>query len=169
MRALVLTDRKACRSALDPLRPLPEAGGVTAVNQMSGRCTHVVFLDEGQATNLDGLALSVAIFGGGRFQLLCSPDRGTLRDTADQLARIDAVAAIVVDVDHHPEPKSVLADAANAGFPLVVLSDGRHEAIPDHALSVGAAAYLPTSLPGRELVAQLAALASSADRPAAWE
>ena len=140
-----------------------------AVTPISRRCAQVVLLDDGQATNLDALAVSVAIFGGGRLQLVCASDRDSLRETANQLARIDAVAVIVVEVDRDPEPKSVLADAADAGFPLVVLSDGRDELIQDHALSVGAAAYLPTTLPGRELVAQLVAVASAADRPVAWE
>jgi DNA-binding NarL/FixJ family response regulator len=52
----------------------------------------------------------------------------------------------------------VLAEAADMGFPLAVLSDGRSDAIHDHALSVGADAYLLSDLPARSLVARLAAL-----------
>ncbi len=121
---------------------------------------HVLLLDEGETTSLDALAVSVAIFGGDRFELIPVPDRDSLWSTADELAAADTSGVVVVDVDHHPEPKSVLAHAADTGFPLVVLSDGRRDAIADHALSVAAAAYLPTTLPAQELVAQLAALSS---------
>lgn len=121
---------------------------------------HILLLDEGETASLDALAASVAIFGDDRFALVPAPDRGALWRTADEVAAADGKAVVVVDVDHHPEPKDVLADAADVGFPLVVLSDGHDEAIHDHALSVAAAAYLPTTLPARELVAQLAALSS---------
>jgi DNA-binding NarL/FixJ family response regulator len=43
----------------------------------------------------------------------------------------------------------------------VVLTDGNNEAIQDHALSVGAAACLSTSLPAREVVSRLRRVATS--------
>jgi DNA-binding NarL/FixJ family response regulator len=119
---------------------------------------HVLVLDDGEATTLDGLATAVAMFGRGRFELLYADDQDALRRLADQLGATGAAAVIVVDVDHHPEPKQLLADVAVAGFPLVVVSDGRSEAVHDHTLSVGAAAYLPTSLPAHEMISQLATL-----------
>ena len=122
--------------------------------------TQVLLLDEGCATNLDAVAASVALFGRGRLELLCAPDLHSLRQMAGELAALQAPAVIVVDVDHDPAPKSVLAEAADAGFPVAVLSDGRNDAIHDHALSVGAAAYLLTPLPAQELVAHLEALSS---------
>jgi DNA-binding NarL/FixJ family response regulator len=118
----------------------------------------VLCLDEGQAESLDALAASVAIFGADRFELLYAPDRDTLRRMTDELATLHADALVVVDADHDPEPKSLLAEAADTGFPLVVLSDGRSDAIHDHALSVGAAAYLLSTLPAHDLVDRLAAL-----------
>lgn len=121
--------------------------------------TQVLLLDEGHASSLDAVAASVALFGQGRLELICAPDLGTLRQMAGDLAAADARAVIVVDVDHDPAPKSVLAEAADAGLPLAVLSDGRSDAIHDHALSVGADAYLLTPLPAKELVANLEALA----------
>jgi AmiR/NasT family two-component response regulator len=120
----------------------------------------VLLLDEGYATSLDAVAASVALFGRGRLELLCAPDRAALRQMATELAALQAPAVILVDVDHDPEPKSVLAEAADAGLPLAVLSDGRNDAIHDHALSVGAAAYLLTPLPAQELVARLETLPS---------
>jgi DNA-binding NarL/FixJ family response regulator len=120
----------------------------------------VLLLDDDAATNLDALAASVAVFAPGRLELLYASDADTLHRMAGELAALDAPALVVVDVDHHPEPKHFLAVAADAGYPLVVLSDGRDDAIADHALSVGAAAYAPTSLPGRDLVDLLATLAS---------
>lgn len=122
------------------------------------RRTQVLMLDHGQAANLDAVAASVALFGRGRLELVCAPDLGTLREMADELVARHAPAVIVVDVDHELTPKSVLAEAADAGLPLAVLSDGRSDAIHDHALSVGAAAYLLTPLPAKELVASLEAL-----------
>jgi hypothetical protein len=50
----------------------------------------------------------------------------------------------------------------------VVLSNGRDGAIADHAQSVGAAAYAPTSLPGRDLVDLLATLASPPEAITSW-
>lgn len=123
----------------------------------------VLLLDEGQASRLDALATAVAIFGRDRFELVSADDRDSLRRMADHLADAGTAAVIVVDVDHHPEPKDALADVAEAGFPVVVVSDGRNDAIQDHALSVGAAAYVPTSLPAREIVSLLGTL----PRPAA--
>jgi DNA-binding response OmpR family regulator len=119
---------------------------------------HVLLLDEGYATSLDAVAACVALFGRGRLEILCASDLGSLRQTASELAALNLPAVIVVDVDEHPAPKSILAEAAEAGFPLAVLSDGRDEAIHDHALSVGAAAYLLTPLPAQDLVARLEAL-----------
>lgn len=119
---------------------------------------HVLVLDEDPTTSLDGLATAVAIFGEGRFKLLYADDRDDLWTMADQLATAGTAAVIVVDVDGHPEPKHLLADVAEAGFPVAVVTDGRNEAIQDHALSVGAAACLPTSLPAREMVSVLGAL-----------
>jgi hypothetical protein len=121
-------------------------------------CIPVVCLDEGQADSLDALAASVAIFGADRFELLYAPDRETLRRMTDELAVLHADALVVVDADRHPEPKSLLADAADTGFPLVVLSDGQSDAIHGHALSVGAAAYLLSTLPAQDLVDRLAAI-----------
>jgi hypothetical protein len=120
--------------------------------------TQVLALDEGQASSLDAVAASVALFGAGRLELLYAPDLPALRQMADELTAGDASAVIVVDVDQDPEPKSVLAEAAELGLPLAVLSDGRSDAIHDHALSVGADAYLLSGLPARALVASLAAL-----------
>lgn len=121
------------------------------------RPTPVVLLDEGQATSFDALAASVSIFGAGRFDLLYATDRESLRRMTGELAG-HTRALVIVDADHDPEPKNLLATAADMGFPLVVLTDGRDDAIHDHALSVGAAAYLLSELPARELVARLEAL-----------
>jgi DNA-binding response OmpR family regulator len=129
-----------------------------AIATVPRSCTPVLLLDEGQATNLDALAASVSIFGAGRFELLYAPDLGSLRQMAGELASAHAEALVVVDADYDPEPKDLLAKAADMGFPLVVLSDGRDDAIHDHALSVGAAAYLLSELPARELVTRLEAL-----------
>jgi DNA-binding response OmpR family regulator len=120
--------------------------------------TPVVLLDEGQATSLDALAASVSIFGAGQFELLYAYDLESLRRMTGELASVHAEALIVVDADHDPAPKNLLATAAEAGFPLVVVSNGRDDTIHDHALSVGAAAYLLSELPARELVARLSAL-----------
>lgn len=121
-------------------------------------CTPVLLLDEGQATSLDALAASVSIFGAGQFELLYAHDLESLRRMTGELASVHAEALVVVDADHDPEPKNLLATAAEAGFPLVVVSNGRDDTIHDHALSVGAAAYLLSELPARELVARLSAL-----------
>jgi DNA-binding response OmpR family regulator len=120
----------------------------------------VLVLDEGQPTSLDAVAASVALFGAGRLDLLYAPDLPTLRQMAEELTALGAPAVVVVDVDHDPHPKSVLAEAAETGYPLAVLSNGRSDAIQGHALSVGAAAYLMTPLPAQELVARLAALSA---------
>jgi DNA-binding NarL/FixJ family response regulator len=119
---------------------------------------HVLVLDDGEATTLDGLATALAMFGRGRFELLYADDQDALRRMANQLAATSAAAVIVVDVDHQPEPKQILANMAEAGFPLAVVTNDRNEAVHDHALSVGAAAYLPTSLPAHEMISQLTAL-----------
>ena len=63
---------------------------------------------------------------------------------------------VVVNVDDDPEPKQTLADLAEAGFPVVVLTEGRDDTVVEHARSVGAAACLPLSLPARELLSRLA-------------
>ncbi len=128
----------------------------------------VLLLDDEAAGSLDALAASVAVFAPGRLELLYADDADALRRMAGELAALDAPALIVVDVDHRPEPKSFLAAAADAGYPLVVLTDGRDEAIAGHALSVGAAAYAPSTLPGRELVSLLATLASPPECRTAW-
>ena len=125
---------------------------------MRRSCTPLVLLDEGEATGLDALAASVSIFGAGRFQLLYADDLDSLVEMTGELARRQVKAVVVVDADHDPEPKDLLATAAETGFPLVVLSDGRSDAIHDHALSVGAAAYLLCELPARDLVHRLEAL-----------
>ena len=124
-------------------------------------CTPVLLLDEGQPTNLDALAASLSIFGAGRFQLLYAADLESLRQMAGELASVHAEALVVVDADYDPEPKDLLATAAGMGFPLVVLSDGRDDAIHDHALSVGAAAYLLSELPARDLVDCLGSLCAA--------
>lgn len=128
----------------------------------------MLLLDEGDATSLDALAASVAIFGGDGFELVPAPDYDALWRTARDISAADAEAVVVVDVDHHPQPKSLLADVAEIGFPVVVVTDGGNDAIQDHALSVGAAAYLPTTMPARELVACLSSLGSPA-RPASFD
>lgn len=128
----------------------------------------VLLLDEDESTGLDALAASVAIFGAGRFALRYAYDQGALRQLAVELAALGAPAVIVVDVDHDPEPKSFLAAAAEVGYPLVVLSDGRNDAIQDHALSVGAAAYLPAALPARDMVSRLATLGAPPEQHPAW-
>jgi hypothetical protein len=124
-------------------------------------CTPLVLLDEGEATSLDALAASVSIFGAGRFELLYADDLDSLVRMTGDLARRHIEALVVVDADHNPEPKDLLATAAETGFPLVVLSDGRDDVIHDHALSVGAAAYLLTELPARALVDSLEALSGN--------
>jgi hypothetical protein len=128
----------------------------------------VLLLDDEAATSLDALAASVAVFAPGRLELLYAADADALHRMAGELAALEADALIVVDVDNHPEPKHFLAVAADAGYPLVVLSNGRNGAIADHALSVGAAAYAPTSLPGRDLVDLLATLASPPEAITSW-
>ena len=129
------------------------------IDLMSSSATPVLVLDDPDAGSLDGLATSVAVFGGGRLALHYAPDLETLRSMSDDLAARQAPAVVVVDADRCPAPKSLLAEAADLGFPLVVLSDGCDDAIHDHALSVGATAYLLSALPARELVARLAAVA----------
>jgi len=121
-------------------------------------CTQVLLLDEGYATSLEAVAASVALFSRGRLELRCVPDRGALRQMAAELTALQIPAVVVVDVDHDPFPKNVLAEAADLGLPLAVMSDGQDDAIHDHALSVGAAAYLLTPLPAQELVGRLEAL-----------
>jgi hypothetical protein len=125
---------------------------------MSRRTTPILLLDEGQATSLDALAASVSIFGAGRFELLYADDRDALLRMSAELTGLHAEALVVVDADHDPDPKNLLATAADTGFPLIVVSDGRDGAIHDHALSVGAAAYLLRELPARELVDRLGAI-----------
>ena len=121
----------------------------------------VLLLDsEEQPGGLDALAASVAMFGAHRFELLYAHDLDTLYRMAGELASVGSSAVIVVDVDHNPEPKQILAAAVEAGYPLAVLSDGCNDAIADHALAVAADAYLPLTLPARELVDVLANLAS---------
>jgi len=127
---------------------------------MSRPATPVLLYDEGQASSLDALAASVGIFAAGRFELLYASDLDSLRQMAGELAGAHAEALVVVDADYTAEPKDLLANAADMGFPLVVLSDGRDDAIHDHALSVGAAAYLLSELPARALVDRLEALSS---------
>ena len=122
--------------------------------------TSVLLFDEGQPTSLDALAASVSIFGAGRFELLYASDLESLRQMAGELASVHAEAVVVVDADYDPQPKNLRANAADMGFPLVVLTDGRDDAIHDHALSVGAAAYLLSELPARDLVARLSTLCS---------
>jgi AmiR/NasT family two-component response regulator len=107
------------------------------------------------------LAASVVIFAAGRFELLYASDLDSLRQMASELADAHAEALVVVDADDYPEPKDLLANAAGMGFPLVVLSAGRDDAIHEHALSVGAAAYLLNELPARALVDRLEALSIS--------
>jgi len=121
-------------------------------------CTPLLLLDEGEANSLDALAASVSIFGAGRFQLVYAHDLDSLLRMTEELARRRVAAVVVVDADHDPDPKDLLATAAETGFPLVVVSDGGDDAIHDHALSVGAAAYLLSDLPAREVVDRLGAL-----------
>ena len=128
----------------------------------------VLVLDQEPATSLDALATALAVFGRGRLGLLYADDQDALLRMADALAAAGTPAVIVVDVDHHPEPKQVLADAAGAGFPLAVVTDGGHHAVHDHALSVGAAAYLPTSLPAREMVTLLTTLPRPPEVATGW-
>jgi hypothetical protein len=115
---------------------------------MTRPATPVLLYDEGQASSLDALAASVGIFGAGRFELLYASDLDSLRQMANE-------------PDGNPQPKDLLANAADMGFPLVVLSDGHDDAIHDHALSVGAAAYLLSELPARALVDRLEALSGN--------
>ena len=132
-----------------------------AIGMMSRPTTSVLLFDEGQPTSLDALAASVSIFGAGRFELLYAADLDSLCQMAGELASAHADALVVVDADYDPEPKDLLARAADMGFPLVVLSDGRDDAIHDHALSVGAAAYLLSELPARDLVERLGAISGA--------
>src|SRR5439155_788657 len=92
---------------------------------MSGPATPVLVLDDGEAANLDGLATSVAVFGRGQLALHYATDLDDLRSMSDELAARRARGVVVVDADHCPAPKALLADAADLGFPLAVLSDGR--------------------------------------------
>ena len=124
-------------------------------------CIPVLLLDEGQPANLDALAASLSIFGAGRFELMYAADLDSLRQMAGELASVEADAVVVVDADYDPQPKDLLASAAGMGFPLVVLSDGRNDAIHDHALSVGAAAYLLSELPARAMVDCLGSLCAA--------
>ena len=133
-----------------------------ATATMSRPTTSVLLFDEGQPTSLDALAASVSIFGAGRFELLYASDLDSLRQMAAELAGANAEAVVVVDADYDPEPKDLLARAADMGFPLVVLSDGHDDAIHDHALSVGAADYLLSELPARVLVDRLGAITPTA-------
>ncbi len=121
--------------------------------------TVVLVLDEGNATSLDALGAAVALFGRGNLKLVYVHDRASLPGVAALGAGV-----AVVDVDRDPDPKNVLAEVVEAGLPVVVLTDGLNSAIPDHALSVGAAACLATSLPARELVSRLSS-AVSTERP----
>jgi DNA-binding NarL/FixJ family response regulator len=122
----------------------------------------VLVLDEGQAeTSLDALAAAVAVFGRGTIRLLYAHHRSALPDMADRCG----ADIIVVDVDRDPRPKDILADVVEAGPPVVVVTDGRDDSVPDHALSVGASACLQTSMPARDLVAHLVLVAN---RGAAW-
>ena len=105
------------------------------------------------------------MFGRGRLTLAYADDRDGLHRMAGRLAAAGAAAVVVVDADRHPEPKDLLADIADAGFPLAVLSDGTSGDIADHALSVGAAACLTTARPARDLVSLLAALCRPAEEP----
>lgn len=123
--------------------------------------TPVLLFDDGRASSLDALAASVGIFGAGRFELLYASDLDSLRLMAGALAAARSDAVVVVDADGNPEPKDLLASAADMGLPLVVMSDGRNDAIHDHALSVGAAAYLLSELPARALVDRLEAVSIS--------
>ena len=131
-----------------------------AITTVPRPCTPVLLLDEGQATSLDALAASVSIFGAGQFELLYAPDLDSLRRMTAELADLHAEALVIVDADYDTQPKNLLATAAEGGFPLVVVSNGRDDAIHEHALSVGAAAYLLSELPARELVARLSDLCS---------
>lgn len=132
-----------------------------ATTTTSRPITPVLLLDEGRATSLDALAASLSIFGAGRFQLLYADDVDSLLRMSAELACLTADALVVVDADHDPHPKNLLATVADTGLPLVVVSDGRDDAIHDHALSVGAAAYLLSELPARELVDRLGAISGN--------
>ncbi|MCA1842599.1 MAG: hypothetical protein LC792_05305, partial [Actinobacteria bacterium] len=79
--------------------------------------TSVLLFDEGQPASLDALAASVSIFGAGRFELLYASDLDMLRQMAGELAGAHAEALVVVDADYDPEPKDLLAKAADMGFP----------------------------------------------------
>jgi hypothetical protein len=125
---------------------------------MSRPTVPLLLLDDGDAGSLDALAASISIFGAGRFSLHYAADLEALHQMTAELAGRQAEAVVVVDADRDPEPKHLLATAADTGFPLVVVSDGRDDAIHDHALSVGAAAYLLSELPARDLVERLGAL-----------
>jgi hypothetical protein len=136
--------------------------------ETSPQSPSVLLLDDEAATSLDALAAAVAVFAPGGLDLLYAENADALHRMAGELSAVDAPALIVVDVDRHPEPKSFLALVADAGYPLVVLSTGADDTIADHALSVGAAAFAPTSLPGRELVNLLATLASPPGSAPGW-
>jgi AmiR/NasT family two-component response regulator len=113
----------------------------------------LILFDNGRAApGLDGLAAAVAIFGQGRFLVASVHDPTAVRAATDAAAE----RVVVVNVDDDPEPKQTLADLAEAGFPVVVLTDGRDDTVAEHARSVGAAACLPLSLPARELISRLA-------------
>ena len=131
-----------------------------AIGTMTRPTTSVLLFDEGQPSSLDALAASVSIFGAGRFELLYASDLDSLRRMAGELSSVHAEALVVVDADYDPQPKDLLAKAADMGFPLVVLSDGRDDDIHHHALSVGAAAYLLSGLPARDLVDRLGSISA---------
>jgi AmiR/NasT family two-component response regulator len=115
--------------------------------------TSLIVFDNGQAAGLDGLALAVASFGYGRFELSYVDDLAAFRAVDGHLADR---SVIVVNVDDDPQPKQTLADLADVGLPVVVLTDRRDGTIAEHARSVGAAACLPLSLPAREIISRLA-------------
>jgi AmiR/NasT family two-component response regulator len=118
-----------------------------------GSFASLIVFDDGRAAGLDGLAVAVAMFGNGRFQMVYVADPMAVRGAADH---VSAGSVVVVNVDNDPDPKQTLADLTDAGLPVVVLTAGGDETVTEHARSVGAAACLPMSLPARELVSRLA-------------
>ena len=113
----------------------------------------MIVFDDGRAAGLDGLAVAVATFGHGRFQMVYVADPTAVRAAA---SHVSAGTVVVVNVDNDPDPKQTLADLTDVGLPVVVLTAGGDETVTEHARSVGAAACLPMSLPARELVSRLA-------------
>ena len=121
----------------------------------SGSPTRLLLLDDGVSPSLEAFAAAVGVFGHGRVELVYAYDRLSVQDLAEAFE----VSVIVVDVDAVADPKDLLADIVEANVPVVVLTDGCDDSVYDHVASVGAAGYVVTGLPAREVVARVVSAA----------